>query len=116
MADRDEPVVSEEAGSGNTNFAKLVNAWRLDSVEIDEEEEEIALFVAEDFADLDEYEICESIFGPVLPPDPNIEVEALYQETDVTVEALNEEIEGIYAENNAAQEAVIATITGNETA
>lgn len=115
-ADKDEPVVSEEAGSGNTNFAKLVNVWRLDSVSIDGEEEEIALFVAEDFADLDENEICESIFGPVLPPDPNIQVEAIFQEIEAATEALNSQIEGIYAESTAAQETIIANITGSETA
>lgn len=86
--DKDEPVVSEEAGSGNTNFAKLVNAWRLTSVEIDGEEEDIELFVAEDFADLDEEALCDEIYGAVLPDDPNIEVEALYEQLEIQAQEI----------------------------
>ena len=96
-ADKDEPVVSEEAGSGNTNFAKLVNVWRLDTVSIDGEEEDIAMFVAADFAGQD---LCQDIYNE------------LFDQTEISqqAEALYAEAEALSAELNASVLAQVEAI------
>ena len=105
-ADKDEPVVSEEAGSGNTNFAKLINVWRLDSVSIDGEEEDVALFVAADFAG---EELCQDIFNELYDQSEIAsQVEALFAEAEALSDELNSsvlaEVEAIPISDNPTTE------------
>lgn len=105
-ADKDEPVVSEEAGSGNTNFAKLINVWRLDSVSIDGEEEDVALFVAADFAG---EELCQDIFNELYDQSEIAsQVEALFAEAEALSNELNSsvlaEVEAIPISDNPTTE------------
>ena len=58
-AEKDEPIVSEEAGSGNTNFAKLVNTWSLDRVVEDGDEGSPELYAAFENED----EICQEVYS-----------------------------------------------------
>ena len=105
-ADKDEPVVSAEAGSGNTNFAKLVNVWRLDSVAIDGEEEDIALFVAEDFAGQD---LCQDIYNELFDQtEISQQVEEFFLEAETLTTELNASVE-------SEVQALSETISGNAT-
>lgn len=88
-AEKDEPVVSsDQANDASNNFSKLVNAWRLDTIQIDGQNAPLGLFVAEEIFDAEEE--CAEIFDAAIE---SVGEGGSEQEFEIAFEQANEACE-----------------------